>query len=134
MEFNISHPKSFSLFNEKSIYFKAASRTTGWKACELNSIPAIIHNQNATSDENVFISDDTLEAQEEISGGGDSGALIYAIDVDDGKQTVLVPMAMIWGGSKHSFKGDVTYATPIEEVLKDIESEMGWEHGSLKFF
>ncbi|ATZ56395.1 hypothetical protein BCIN_13g02340 [Botrytis cinerea B05.10] len=134
VEFNISHPKSFSLFNEKSIYFKAASRTTGWKACELNSIPAIIHNQNATSDEHVFISDDTLEAQEEISGGGDSGALIYAIDVDDGKQTVLVPMAMIWGGSKHSFKGDVTYATPIEEVFKDIESEMGWEHGSLKFF
>ncbi|KAM0135566.1 hypothetical protein ACHAO1_005115 [Botrytis cinerea] len=137
-EFNIRHPKSFSLFNEKSIYFKPFSRTTGWKACELNVIEGIVHNQHSTSDEHVFIGGDTSKVQEKISVGGDSGALIYGIDVDnDGENTVLVPMAMVWGGGKDGFEGfedDVTYATPIEEVLKDIESEMGWEHGSLKFF
>ncbi|TEY43603.1 hypothetical protein BOTCAL_0368g00020 [Botryotinia calthae] len=145
-EFDIRHPKSFSLFNEKNIYYKPFSRTTGWKACEMNVIEGIVHNQHSTSDEHVFIGNDTKEAQEKISGGGDSGALIYGIDFvddDDGKKTVLVPMAMIWGGREDDFKGnkeglkgfegDVTYATPIAEVLKDIESEMGWEHGSLKF-
>ncbi|TGO45395.1 hypothetical protein BCON_0397g00050 [Botryotinia convoluta] len=137
IEFNVSHPRSFSLFNEKSIYFKALSRTTGWKACELNVIQAIVHNQNSTSDERVFIGDDTQKAKEKISDGGDSGALIYSIDVDIEGNTVLVPMAMIWAGNTdgfEGFQGDVTYATPIEEVLKDIESEMGWENGSLKFF
>ncbi|THV44166.1 hypothetical protein BGAL_0713g00020 [Botrytis galanthina] len=137
IESNVSHPRSFSLFNEKSIYFKALSRTTGWKACELNGVQAIVHNQNSTSDEHVFISDDTQKAKEKISEGGDSGALIYTIDVDIQGNPVLVPMAMIWAGNTvgfEGFQGDVTYATPIEEVLKDIESEMGWENGSLKFF
>ncbi|KAF7941811.1 uncharacterized protein EAE97_006648 [Botrytis byssoidea] len=137
MEFNVSHPKSFSLLNEKSLFFKPVSRTTGWKACEVNFVRAIVHNQNSTSDEHVFIGDDTKEGKEKISDGGDSGALIYSLDVDIKGKTILVPMAMVWAGNKHGFEGfqgDVTYATPIEEVLKDIESEMGWENGSLKFF
>lgn len=108
-----------------------------WTACELNIVRAIVHNKNATSDEHVFIGDDTKEGKEMISDGGDSGALIYCLDVDIKGKTVLVPMAMVWGENKHGcegFQGDVTYATPIEEVLKDIESEMGWKNGSLKFF
>ncbi|KAF5870603.1 uncharacterized protein Bfra_009992 [Botrytis fragariae] len=136
IESNVSHPRSFSLLNEKSIYFKASSRTTGWKACEMNVVQAIVHNQNSTSDEHVFVSDDTQKSKEKTSEGGDSGGLIYSIGVDIEGNTVLVPMAMIWAGNTdgfEGFQGDVTYATPIEEVLKDIECEMGWESGSLKF-
>ncbi|TGO20615.1 hypothetical protein BPAE_0280g00020 [Botrytis paeoniae] len=115
---------------------KPLSQTTGWKACELNVIQAIVHNQNSTSDEHVCIGDDIKKAKEKMSDGGDSGALIYSIDVDVEGNTVPVPMTMICAGNKdgfEGFQGDVTYATPIEEVLRDIESEMGWENGSLKF-
>lgn len=76
-----------------------------------------------------------------VSGGGDSGALIYDIDIDttdaDKHTAALIPMAMIWGGNHHgtiiSGFRDVTYATPIGAVLKDIECEMGWDEGSLRF-
>ncbi|KAF7950203.1 hypothetical protein EAE96_007494 [Botrytis aclada] len=135
-DFNVSHPRSSSPFNDKSIYFKPASRTTGWKACEWNVIKAVVHNKNSTSDEHAFIGDDTNMAKDKISQGGDSGALIYSIDTDIEGNAVLVPMAMVWAGDPkgfEGFQGDVTYATPIEEVLKDIEVEMEWEHGSLKF-
>ncbi|TGO32921.1 hypothetical protein BHYA_0279g00130 [Botrytis hyacinthi] len=49
---------------------------------------------------------------------------------------ILIFIATIWAGhtdGSEGFQGDVTYATPIEEVLKDIEGEMGWENGSLTF-
>ncbi|CCD52397.1 hypothetical protein BofuT4_P079120.1 [Botrytis cinerea T4] len=58
--------------------------------------------------------------------------------MDADKHTAaLIPMAMIWGGNHHgtTISGfrDVTYATPIGAVLKDIECEMGWDEGSLRF-
>ncbi|KAF7947607.1 hypothetical protein EAE96_008689 [Botrytis aclada] len=137
--FDVKNPSSSSALFTNRIYFKAPSRTLGWMACEMNGIKNIHHgNGHGVSEECVFVGKDSREA---ISDGGDSGALIYDIDVDTTKAeeptAALVPMAMIWAGNNHGtiisgFK-DVTYATPIGEVLKDIEREMEWVKGSLKF-
>ncbi|KAF5872381.1 uncharacterized protein Bfra_005740ca [Botrytis fragariae] len=143
-EFNIKHPSSSSALGTNKFYFKAPSRTLGWLACELNSIRNIHHeNGHGESEECVFVGalHGGAASGGGDSGGGDSGALIYDIDIDttnsERHAAALIPMAMIWGGNHHgsvvSGFGDVTYATPIGAVLKDIESEMGWDEGSLKF-
>lgn len=105
----------------------------------MNGVRSIHHRKgHEVSEEYVFVGEDHGGA---ISGGGDSGALIYDIDIDttnaEEPTAALMPMAMIWAGNSHGtivsgFK-DLTYATPIGAVLKDIECEMGWDEGSLKF-
>ncbi|THV44847.1 hypothetical protein BGAL_0568g00020 [Botrytis galanthina] len=137
--FDIKNPSSSSALFTDRIYFKAPSRTLGWMACEMNGVRSIHHRKgHEVSEEYVFVGEDHGGA---ISGGGDSGALIYDIDIDttnaEEPTAALMPMAMIWAGNNHGtivsgFK-DVTYATPIGAVLKDIECEMGWDEGSLKF-
>ncbi|TEY62571.1 hypothetical protein BOTCAL_0160g00160 [Botryotinia calthae] len=138
-EFVIKHPSSSSILCTNKVYFKAPSRTLGWLACEMNCIKNIHHQKgHGTSEECVFVG---KKHGGEVSGGGDSGALIYDIGIDatdtENHTAALIPMAMIWGGNHHgtiiSGFEDVTYATPIGEVLKDIECEMGWDEGSLKF-
>ncbi|TGO67792.1 hypothetical protein BELL_0869g00040 [Botrytis elliptica] len=137
--FDIKNPSSSSALFTNRIYFKAPSRTLGWKACEMNGIRNINHrNGHGVSEECVFVGEGYQGA---ISDGGDSGALIYDIDVDttnvEEPTAALMPMAMIWAGNNYgtivSGFQDVTYATPIGAVLKDIECEMGWDEGSLKF-
>ncbi|KAF7945769.1 uncharacterized protein EAE97_004807 [Botrytis byssoidea] len=137
--FNIKHPSSSLALGTNKFYFKAPSRTLGWLACEMNGIRSIHHeNGHGCSEECVFVGAMNGEA---VSGGGDSGSLIYDIDIDttdaDKPTAALIPMAMIWGGNDGgsiiSGFGDVTYATPIGAVLKDIECEMGWDEGSLEF-
>ncbi|TGO56321.1 hypothetical protein BCON_0079g00150 [Botryotinia convoluta] len=125
--FDIKNPTLSSALSTNRIYFKAPSRTLGWMACEMNDIRNIHHrNGHEVSEECVFVGEDHGGA---ISGGGDSGALIYDIDVDttnaEEPTAALMPMAMIWAGNHHgtivSGFRDVTYATPIGAVLKDIE-------------
>ncbi|THV44046.1 hypothetical protein BGAL_0752g00020 [Botrytis galanthina] len=137
----VKNPNSASstLCND-TIYFKPTSRTFGWKACSMNGIMSVqtilhAHDTPKTSDEHVFVG----RHEGAISTKGDSGALIYELEAcADGKSIALTPMAMIWSGSPNGgvvLQGfdDVTYATPVDVLLKDIETEMGWDGGSLEF-
>ncbi|TGO70303.1 hypothetical protein BELL_0733g00010 [Botrytis elliptica] len=138
----VKNPNSASstLCND-TIYFKPASRTFGWKACSMNGIMSIhtiqhVHNTTPeTSDEYAFVG----RQEGAISTRGDSGALIYELEAcADGKTVVLTPMAMIWAGNPKGgvvLQGfdDITYATPVDVLSRDIENEMGWDGGSLKF-
>jgi hypothetical protein len=61
-----------------------------------------------------------------MSAPGDSGSIIL-----DGE---FRPVAMIWGGDEHNFAmgpRDVTYASPLTGVLRDIEKCLGWIEGSV---
>lgn len=138
-EFDIRYTSQCaSTISENTIYFKAPSRTSDWKACSLNSIKSIHHSpEYGTSHEYIFVS---REYSDEVSKAGDSGALIYKIsDVSTSGTAVLIPMAMIWGGIRGTKEkvvepfNDVTFATPVDVLLEDIESEMGWEKGSVEF-
>ncbi|KAM0151269.1 hypothetical protein ACHAPG_008323 [Botrytis cinerea] len=138
-EFVIKHPSPSSVLCTNKVYFKAPSPTLDWLACEMNCFKSIHHREgHGISEECVFVG---RQHGGRVSGGGDSGALIYDIDIDttdaDKHTAALIPMAMIWGGNHHgttiSGSRDVTYATPIGAVLKDIECEMGWDEGSLRF-
>ncbi|KAF7920403.1 hypothetical protein BELL_1601g00020 [Botrytis elliptica] len=131
-KFNIKYLNpSISTLSENSIYFKAPSRTSDWKACVINSIKSIKHSKYQTSDEYAFVG----KGLKAISAKGDSGALIYEISAGT---PALIPMAMVWGGNVMGtviVEGflDVTYATPMDVLLEDIENEMEWDRGSLEF-
>ncbi|KAK6598863.1 hypothetical protein H4I96_08067 [Botrytis cinerea] len=120
-EFVIKHPSPSSVLCTNKVYFKAPSRTLDWLACEMNCFKSIHHREgHGISEECVFV-------------GRQHGGRMDA----DKHTAALIPMAMIWGGNHHgtTISGfrDVTYATPIGAVLKDIECEMGWDEGSLRF-
>ncbi|CAD6448909.1 3663755d-529a-42a5-8a93-e9a3ea7c7a05 [Sclerotinia trifoliorum] len=114
-------------------YFKLASRTTDWKACILNTICATQKIPGREpSREQVFVGLNSA-----VSAPGDSGALICDINIaannDDGA-TTLVPIAVVWRGEKqHGGWTDMTYGTPVNVVLKDIETFLGWDSGSIRF-
>lgn len=138
----VKNPNSASstLCND-TIYFKPTSRTFGWKACSMNGIMSVQTTLRVndttpkTSDEYVFVG----RQEGAISTKGDSGALICELEAcADGKNIALTPMAMIWGGNPDGgvvLQGfdDVTYATPVDVLVRDIETEMGWDGGSLEF-
>ncbi|APA07452.1 predicted protein [Sclerotinia sclerotiorum 1980 UF-70] len=113
---HIKHPQTFSSPDDEALYFKPPSRTSDWKACLMNSIKDIIHNEGyGTSHEHVFVG----QGLDGVSENGDSGALIYDIDIipcpgNTFNTAALLPMAMIWGGASSGeivtgFR-DVTYA------------------------
>ncbi|KAI9644439.1 hypothetical protein NHQ30_006460 [Ciborinia camelliae] len=113
------------------------NRATGWKVCIFNGIESIVKIENREpSPEHIFVGKNRGEG---IFVEGDSGALVCDIEIvpcdnDIGNEAALVPIAMIWGGRKeHELCKDVTYATPIKVVLRDIEHYMRWEEGSLHF-
>ncbi len=59
-----------------------------------------------------------------LSEPGDSGSAILSAN------NMIV--AMLWGGGKFATRGDLTYATPIQMVLRDVEEKMGWEVDTCK--
>ncbi|KAJ8059443.1 hypothetical protein OCU04_011107 [Sclerotinia nivalis] len=137
---NIKHPNSFSEPHNKTVYFKSPSRTSNWRACQMSCIKSVVYKDgHSPSNEHVFVG---RGVQDHVSYKDDSGALIYDIDIIPGPNgarntAALLPLALIWSGdgSGDIVSGfeDVTFATPVGAVLKDIESYMGWEEGSLRF-
>ncbi|KAJ8058476.1 hypothetical protein OCU04_012664 [Sclerotinia nivalis] len=136
----IKQPNSFSEPHDKTVYFKSSTRTSDCKACTMSCIKSIVYKEDhGPSHEHVFVG---RRFEDKVSEGGDSGALIYDIDIIPGpgnalNTAALLPMAIIWGGGSSGgivtgFR-DVTFATPVGAVLKDIERYMGWEEGSLRF-
>jgi hypothetical protein len=63
--------------------------------------------------------------RDQVSEPGDSGSVI----LDDQYR----PAAMLWAGNGvvNGVLPDVTYATPLLAVLRDIETRLGWETGSV---
>ncbi|KAM0311829.1 hypothetical protein ACHAO8_006871 [Botrytis cinerea] len=79
-EFVIKHPSPSSVLCTNKVYFKAPSRTLDWLACEMNCFKSIHHREgHGISEECVFVG---RQHGGRVSGGGDSGALIYDIDID----------------------------------------------------
>lgn len=106
------------------IYFKPASRTSEWIACTCNGIKTYQKRKgDIVTSEFCFVG---REQGRPVSKEGDSGAPI----LDSGFR----PVAMMWGGCQgfESF-WDVTFATPLTVVLRDIERRMGWEKGSVRY-
>ena len=61
-----------------------------------------------------------------MSAGGDSGSILLDRE--------FRPIAQLWGGGLHAFAHgpqDVTYASPLSRVLRDIEKRIGWAEGSV---
>ena len=61
-----------------------------------------------------------------MSAKGDSGSIILDRD--------FRPVAMLWGGDTHGFAAgprDVTYASPLTKILRDIERCLQWGEGSV---
>ncbi|KAJ8063421.1 hypothetical protein OCU04_008641 [Sclerotinia nivalis] len=131
---NIKNPQYSSKPKLNTIYFKPASRTTNLKACMCNGILAIEKIPGREpSREHVYVGVNCA-----VSAPGDSGALICDLDIaandDNDNVAVLVPIAVVWGGEEnHGGWTDVTYATPVSVVLKDIENFLGWDSGSVRF-
>ncbi|KAK8904195.1 hypothetical protein QC760_007623 [Botrytis cinerea] len=79
-ELVIKHPSPSSVLCTNKVYFKAPSRTLDWLACEMNCFKSIHHREgHGISEECVFVG---RQHGGRVSGGGDSGALIYDIDID----------------------------------------------------
>ena len=79
-EFVIKHPSPSSVLCTNKVYFKAPSPTLDWLACEMNCFKSIHHREgHGISEECVFVG---RQHGGRVSGGGDSGALIYDIDID----------------------------------------------------
>ena len=109
----------------EEIFFKVASRSLGWRGAQYNGIRATLSNGNGgETREWCFV---THSSSERVSDRGDSGSPL----IDCNYQ----PTAILWGGERPDQGGfeDVTYATPIHEILKDIERRMGWRKGSVTF-
>ncbi len=67
-----------------------------------------------------------LGLQGTLCDKGDAGSII--VDRD------FRPVAMIWGGDDHSVaKGptEVTYASPLCQIFRDIERRLQWAEGSV---
>ncbi|KAF7875236.1 hypothetical protein EAF04_002408 [Stromatinia cepivora] len=132
---NVKNPQYSSTPKLNTIFFKPASRTTDLEACKCNGILATRHIPGREpSREYAYVGINSKPA----SRAGDSGALICdvsnAANDNNDNETVFVPVAMVWGGDEnHEGWPDVTYATPVSVVLKDIENFMGWDSGSVKF-
>jgi hypothetical protein len=108
------------------MFFKPASRTSGWKDAQYNGLD---HTLKKTDDENEVITREYcfVSRSGHVLQPGDSGAVL--IDMH------FQPIAIIWGGDlQHAgCTGDVTYATPLFVVLGDIERQLGWLSGSAQF-
>lgn len=92
-------------------------RTTGWTMAEVASIRSDCQRTEGIISTEIFIPDSRASAQ--FSTLGDSGSII----LDFGGRVV----GMIHGGNgiEGSTENIATYATPIEDLLKDIEKELG---------
>ena len=109
----------------EEIFFKIPSRSSGWREAQYNEIRGTIGvGDGPETREWCFTCRSSYDA---VSLSGDSGTPL----VDSNYQ----PVAILWGGEEHGQGGfkDVTYATPIHEILKDIERRMGWQRGSVTF-
>jgi hypothetical protein len=106
------------------LVFKPRSRTTNtWTGGRFNAIRSTQKHGGIVTREWCLIA---LPPREAMSSGGDSGSII----VDKEFQ----PIAVLWGGEKHGFAHgpkDVTYASPLSKVLRDIEKCMRWTEGSV---
>ncbi|KAJ8064288.1 hypothetical protein OCU04_006634 [Sclerotinia nivalis] len=129
---NIKNLQDSATPKRNTIYFKPASRTFDWKLCRFNEILATKKKSDREpSREYVYIGIESA-----VSAPGDSGSLICDIDIaTNDNVAVLIPIAVIWGGEEnHGGWTDVTYATPVSVVLKDIENFLGWDSGSVRFY
>lgn len=92
-------------------------RTTGWTISEVSGIKSDCQRTKGSISTEIFIPD--ARASAPFSTGGDSGSMIF-----DFQGRVV---GMIHGGNaiEGSTEKIATYATPIEDLLKDIEKELG---------
>jgi hypothetical protein len=106
------------------LVFKPRSRTTKkWVAGTFNAIRS---TQNTTGDKTREWCLVALDLRGSMSEKGDSGSII--IDKD------FRPVAMLWGGEDHLFATgprDVSYASPLPNIFRDIERCMQWAEGSV---
>lgn len=108
------------------LVFKPRSRTTkDWAAGTFNAIRSTQKRKgiDGVTKEWCLIA---LDPERAMSAKGDSGSVI--VDGD------LRPVALLWGGDEHDFAmgpKDVTYASPLSKVMRDIEECLQWTKGSV---
>lgn len=100
------------------VVFKPRSRTTNeWVGGTFNGIRSTQKSLGGVTRECCLLA---LHFKKAMSAPGDSGSIIV-----DRK---FRPVAMIWGGDMHNFAHgprDLTYASPLAKILKDIENRIG---------
>lgn len=118
-------PLRESAIETDKVLFKVASRTSGWKEAQYNGTRAILNRDGrGVTRELCFV---THSSFDQVSVPGDSGAPL----IDRSYR----PVAILWGGDKQPEEGfkDLTYATPIPVILRDIERHLGWQLGSASY-
>ena len=107
---------------EGQLEFKPTSRSTRWIGARFSDVESVVHAHGPRPTiEWVIIS---TERDKSHFRRGDSGAVILDQDFH--------PTAMLWGilSPDNSDFAAIAYVTPIVEVLRDIETRLGWEVGS----
>ena len=101
-----------------NIFFKPRSRTTNeWVPGYFNGVRTVMSIKGVRSKEYAFLANDPGKA---MLDRGDSGSIIFDKE--------LYPVAMLWGGKNYDFSNgprDLTYASPLLEIIKDIEAVLG---------
>lgn len=110
--------------DHNDIAFKPRSRTTKeWTRGTFNAVRSTLKSKDLITREWCLLASAPHKV---LSAKGDSGAIIL-----DGE---FRPVAMVWGGNDHDLAHgpvNLTYASRLVDVLRDIESRMRWAKGSV---
>jgi hypothetical protein len=104
------------------IFFKIASRSSDLVEARFSEIKATMNlDGRGLTREYCYVRFSTTNA---VSLPGDSGSVLL--------DSEFRPTAMVWGGLEGQYP-DVTYATPLHVVLRDIERRGGFPQGSATY-